>query len=342
MNIAGIGIVTARGRGIESFRTALSEGWRKPEPAYTIASETLRDNAVLKDMRRADDLCKMACLAASDAVSDSGIGADERSNLGIILGTAFGPHPTTFRFLDDIISFGDTEVSPTTFSHSVHNAALSYVSTNLQSRGPTLTITQFAHSFHQAVSLAEAWLEEGRCDHILVGVADQYGTVMDYICRQKLNIASDGRIKPFSCDPKPAAVPGEGSVFFLVTNKDVKNGYSTIKAERSSYSAKPDLFVLDADGMTGDERPYLELKKTGSPLTGFTPLFGSTLTGGGFSCAAAALMLRDQHRFAAPVSDNPHDLDLVIGHGPAELKKIQCVKFGCRGEKIEFSLERYK
>ncbi len=43
------------------------------------------------------------------------------------MATAFGPHVTTFNFLDDILDHGDAAVSPTTFSNSVHNAAASYI-----------------------------------------------------------------------------------------------------------------------------------------------------------------------------------------------------------------------
>ena len=123
---------------------------------------TLTDKAVLKGMRRADRFSKMAVLAAWDAVEDSGIairGGEGR--LGIILATAFGPQATAFRFLDEIIDHGDGRASPTLFSHSVHNAAASYVASALKSRGPTLTVTQFAFSFHQALAACRR-LDPGR------------------------------------------------------------------------------------------------------------------------------------------------------------------------------------
>lgn len=340
MNISGIGIVCHRGRGIENLQKALIEGWKKPYQAYYVPAEAMNDSNVLKEMRRADNLSKMACIAAYDAFADSGLGQEEKLSMGIILATAFGPHPTTFRFLDDIIKYGDSQVSPTIFSHSVHNAALSYVSYALQSRGPTLTITQFAHSFHQAVSLAEAWLNEGRCDYILVGTADQYGTVMSYICGQKLKIADDGIIRPFLFASGPAAVPGEGSVFFLLTNKETKK-YAAIKALSAEISGgEPDMCILDCDGMTGNEERYIPVKKTNSLVSSYTPLFGSMLTGNSFSCAVSALMLKNQYCYAAPVKDNPHSLNLCVSSGPEALNKINCLKYGCKGEKIEFSLTR--
>ncbi|VGO12056.1 3-oxoacyl-[acyl-carrier-protein] synthase 2 [Pontiella desulfatans] len=213
-------MVCARGRGAE----AASREWREPTflevpfqdepfPAYVIDAETLKD-PVLKGMRRADRFSKMATLAACDAVADSGQAVEDSDRVGIIFATALGPHNTTFKFQDDIIDYGDAGVSPTIFSNSVHNAAVSYISRTLKIKGPTWTVTGFENPFEEAVLLAQAWLEEGRCDQVLLGGGDECGTVMEYICSQKLLIATDGRITA------DAYVPGEGAAFFLVGKGD--------------------------------------------------------------------------------------------------------------------------
>ena len=190
-------------------------------PVYSVEEKTIIDKAVLKKMRRADRFSKMAVLAAWDAVQDGGIEIDGGgASLGIILATAFGPQVTAFRFLDEIIDHGEASVSPTLFSHSVHNAAASYVASALDNHGPTLTVTQFGSSFHQALILARAWIQEGRCEHVLVGSVEECGTVMEYICSKKLRIAEDGRIRPFEFSRSPSAVPGEGSVFLLLSGED--------------------------------------------------------------------------------------------------------------------------
>jgi 3-oxoacyl-[acyl-carrier-protein] synthase II len=195
MHIAGIGVVFNRGRGVGSlFRS---------DSTSRIDPELLKDKDVLKEARRADDFTKCAVLAAHDAFVDSGLGLKDKESLGIIVASGFGPHVTTFRFLDDILTYGDKQVSPTLFSHSVHNAAASYIASNLKTRGPTLTVTQFADSFHQALIIAQSWLQEKRCAHILVGSVEQMGKEMEYILSNK---AKD-------------MMPVEGSFFFLVTEK---------------------------------------------------------------------------------------------------------------------------
>ena len=340
MNISGIGLVFNRGRGVRSLETALKEGWVHPEDSmYSLPADTLKDKSVLKEMRRADDFSKMASLAAYDAFVDSGLGDEAKRSLGIILATAFGPHVTTFRFLDDILDYGDANVSPTIFSHSVHNAAASYIALLLGARGPTLTVTQFAHSFHQALIIAQSWLEEKRCEYILVGSADQCGAVMKYICSQKLLLSSDGRIKPFLFAHTPEAVPGEGSAFFLVSNKEMPKAYASISARRDDVLGEPDMYILDCDGMAGSEEEYLVLREKRALLSSYAPIFGSMLTASSFSCAAAALMLKNQQYYAAPVQESPHRLNLCKAHQSAEIKNINCLRYGCKSEKIEFFLQ---
>ncbi len=221
MNVLGTGLVCARGRGID----AVAGDWQPPSfievpfqdepfPVYAVAPETLKDRAVLGSMRRADRFSKMAIMAAHDAVAASGIEFENPERVGIVFATGFGPHTTTFSFLDDILNYGDAGVSPTIFSSSVHNAAVSYASRLLGIKGPTWTITRFRNPFEEAMALAQAWLDEGRCDMVLLGAGDECGSVLEYIFNEKLTVAKDGKIG------KDAYVPGEGAAFFLVANEE--------------------------------------------------------------------------------------------------------------------------
>lgn len=356
VNIVGIGSVFARGRGIGALEEALNRGWVAPArkqtefssklqvPVYAVDAETLTDRAVLRNMRRADRFSKMAVLAACDAVQDSGIEAPAgKRDLGIILATAFGPQVTGFRFLDDIIEYGETKVSPTVFSHSVHNAAVSYIASALDSRGPTLTVTQFFFSFHQGLALACSWIEEGRCESVLVGSAEECGSVMEYICSRKLRMAEDGKIRSFDFSASPAAVPGEGSVFFLLSRAKTPKKYcdiSSVSFDEDDRELDADLQILDADGMSDDETPYGELRNQGVMTAGYAPLFGSMMTGSSFHCASAALMLANQTRYACPVQDNPHQISLCTRTEHEAMLAIHCIKYDCFGEKAVVELRR--
>jgi len=278
----------------------------------------------------------MAVIAALDAVIDSGIQINHKeSEIGIILATAFGPHVTTFCFLDDIIDYGDGSVSPTTFSHSVHNAAASYISSLLNIRGPTVTITQFASPIHQSLILAKAWLTEKRCKYVLVGCVDVCGNVMEYICNQKLRIANDGKIRPFNFSASPLAVPGEGSVFFMTTLEKCQNKYcEIIPASLTNCDNKqnPDIYIIEADGMAGDETKYQYTLPVDVSIGGYAPIFGSMKIISAFHCAAIALMLKKQIRYSCPVQDNPYDLNLITKTESAKIEQICCIRKNCANE----------
>ena len=346
MKILGIGIIFSQGVGVSTLEKALCNGWLKPSEidvprtdgvkrlVYQVDLDTVPDRTLLKKIRRADKLSKMSLLAASDALDNSGIANINLKKTGIILATALGAHVTTFDFLDGILDYGDNAVSPTTFSNSVHNAAASYVSSSLNIQGPTLTVTQFRFSFQSALQLAQTWLDQGRCDYLLVGAVDQYGDVLGYISEQKLITANDGRIKPFVFKPTCQA-PGEGAVFFLLGRDPAEKTYCSVDAVYTGYDpdcGKPvDINIIDADGMLQDESGYLSSLTTDIQTAAYSPLFGSMMIGGAFNLAAAALMLKQQIQYASPVLDNPHGLLLLDKTGPAQIGLIRSIGCNCFG-----------
>ncbi|MBI4847352.1 MAG: beta-ketoacyl synthase chain length factor [Nitrospirae bacterium] len=354
MNINGIGIVFTRGRGIDCFENALKDGWQRPDEieikgrksfVYQVGPQTMSDKSLLKKMRRADKLSKMAVLAAADALENSGIENINKKTIGIITATAFGAHVTTFDFLNDILDYGEANVSPTTFSNSVHNAAASYISSALNIQGPTLTVTQFFFSFHSALQLAKAWLDEKRCDYVLVGAVEQYGDVLGYIYGSKLMQATDGRIKPFNFNPA-YSVPSEGAVFFLVSNEDSENVFCkvediTTRHSRESGNPAPirtDLNIIDTDGLLIDESVYMSSFSPEIPTAAYSPIFGSMMIGSAFNCASGALMLKKQLYCANPVSDNPRVINVLDETKNSGIEFIRCIRYNCLNEQAVIQL----
>ncbi|MFA5072979.1 MAG: beta-ketoacyl synthase N-terminal-like domain-containing protein [Nitrospirota bacterium] len=346
MNVLGIGMLFSRGLGIQAFEHTLQIGWQKPDavalsegkilPAFLANLETVPDKSLLKKVRRADKLSKMAVLAAADALGDSGL-PYEHKKTGIILATAFGAHVTTFDFLDGILDYGDAAVSPTTFSNSVHNAAASYISSSLGIQGPTLTVTQFRFSFSRALELAKIWLNQKRCDYILVGAVDQYGDVLGYVSDKKSRWAEDGKIRPFLFNPT-CAVPGEGAVFFLMSNTRGGNDYCTVDidfaAGQQIRQDSAEVTIIDADGMYPDESVYRTAVSPDVRITAYSPLFGSTMNTSAFHLAAAALMMKRQVLYAAPEQSNPHNLNLLTKMESASIRTIRCIGFNCSLEQV--------
>jgi 3-oxoacyl-[acyl-carrier-protein] synthase II len=356
MNVAGLGIVCARGRGPAALRAALQEGWRAPRehavpalpggrcPVYDVEPAVFADKAVLGKMRRAGRFEKLAALAACDAVQDAAIAGWNPAEVGIIVSTALGPHVTTFAFLDGVLDFGEAGVSPTAFSHSVHTAAASYIATALETRGPTVALTHFHFPFHEALRLAAAWLRQGRCRYVLAGAVDELGTVLEFVVGRRLRLASDGRIRPLRFAPQPETVPGEGSAFLLLTLDEDRAAYGRIRAATGPAHTPPagpapDLLLADADGLAADETAYAAAAAA-APTASFTPLWGGILSGSALHAAAAAVLLRDGARYASPVPDAAGGVRLAGAGADPALRRVRCLRYNCAGEWATVDLEK--
>ena len=342
--IEGIGVVSARGRGIEKFEQALKEGWVEPvtsgdgRSAYRVPNDALIDREVLKKTRRADRFTRLTVLAAYDAIYDSGSNLEDiqQSFTGVIVATAFGPHSTVFKVLDDIIDYGEKKVSPTTFAHSIHNAAASYVVETLCCKGPVITTTQFHFSFQQALLLASSWLNEGRIEKVLIGVVDECSPAMEYVCEEKLSVAVNGKMRPLSCLKKPKFVPGEGSAFFLLSLDPKKKKYGAfteIKITKDSHGWEDvDLSIIGANAMGGSEEVYRNILKKDASVAAYTSIYGGLMTGGAFECVAAALMLKNQVQYSSTVVDGTEVWKVDKGTKARELNQIQCIAHNSDGQ----------
>ena len=331
MKIHGIGIISSVGRGIKGFDEALlqdpvasqmsvySSINDKAIPVFSVDDSLLKDRDVLKNSRRADRFCKMAALASWDAMADSGIEIKEDEKVGVIVATAFGPHRTTFNFLDDILDYGEAGVSPTTFSHSVHNAAASYITSALNINGPVSTLTNFCFSFQEACKLADSWMSQGRCKYVLVGTVDELSSAMEYICDQKLDISEDGQIHPFGFSSHAKTVPGEGSAFFLLSKSEESAKYCSISYGDEYEEAN--VCILESDGTMQDESVYGNVDVGDAELFNCSSLFGSIMSGTSFHCAAGALILKNGRCF----SKYTHGL---TQEEKKSLANVVCLKYG--------------
>jgi 3-oxoacyl-[acyl-carrier-protein] synthase II len=339
MNILGIGIMFGRGRNVNALRVALRDGWRAPTapPAHTVSEEALEDRTVLVgNLRRADRFSRLAVLAATDALADAHVVSDPAAT-GLVIGTAFGPHVMKFRFEDEILTHGDSAVSPTIFSHTVHNVAAAYVGLACGVRGPCATVTHFSLAFHHALLIAQCWIEEGRCSRVLVGCVDELGAVANYIWRMRRRLAANGRLRPFAAAADAVAAPSEGACFLLLAQDQPalqpygRIGSVGVGALPSVWPSDTARLVLDADGSTEDETGYLALAGIRRlPVSAFAPLWGSLpATGSAFSLAAVATMAADGHIWPVPVADNPHGLNLSVQD---DLTRAMVCRLGCHGE----------
>ncbi len=127
------------------------------------SSETFQAARKKYSLRRSDRYTALV-LAAAGKVLDAV--PDVSGDTGVIVASSFGPHRTTCAFLDDLLDYREEDVMPTTFSHSVHNAAASYAASAFGLRGPEFTLTGFENLFYEALRTAE--LCGALCSRMLV------------------------------------------------------------------------------------------------------------------------------------------------------------------------------
>ena len=119
-------------------------------------------------LRRPDRLTQLALAAAERLGTD--LSGDDTALLTV---TSYGPAATTCRVLDDILDYPEEEILPTGFSHSVINAAASYLGAAHRIHGPTFAVVGFEDPFYEAVDLAQVLLAGRACRRVLIVGADE-------------------------------------------------------------------------------------------------------------------------------------------------------------------------
>lgn len=125
-------------------------------------------------LRRADRFTVLAVTAVKMTLGEdfpNGLPCDT----AIVTMSSFGPHKTVFSTLDDILDYPEDQILPTKFSHSVHNAAASYLGTILKLRGMALAVTNFENPVEEALELGQTLLDGGIAPKVLVVSMEERG-----------------------------------------------------------------------------------------------------------------------------------------------------------------------
>lgn len=139
-----------------------------------------------RQLRRADDFIRLGVVSVYESFDrefdlETNIVKESPEKCGLIVGTAFGPMQTNFDVLDQIIN--EEQTSPTLFSHSVFNAANSYLTRIFNLWGRALTLTDFAYPFFQALQQGCLAISSGLFDRCFVLQIETYSKLLDDTCK---------------------------------------------------------------------------------------------------------------------------------------------------------------
>lgn len=356
-HVIGIGTISPLGCGINSFKSGL-EGAIEPlledveikTPSGIISSKAYRSKVAGLDqfiqkskLRRIDNFLQMALMASYLAIEDSKVQIEDRTRIGVVFGSGYGPLQTSLNFFDDLIDYGDKCASPTQFANSVHNSLVSNVSISLKLQGPTLTLSSLEMTTASVFSTALSWIETGTVDYVLAGVGDEYSAITGY--GANLSGAKEVEdIQPFEFN-ECTYIPGEGFVAFMLGNLSSEKRYCKIDQVRSGRGNdlaidQFDAVFLAANGEKEAGKHYLPLKGAGKNFLAYSPLYGGMPVGQGFDVAAAALSLKNKSIYPSPDFSSSSSKGSTISKKilPSEKSSIGCLQYDKDGNHSLISL----
>ncbi|MBR6372218.1 MAG: beta-ketoacyl synthase chain length factor [Victivallales bacterium] len=141
---------------------------------HGFTDEELKAARAKYGLRRVDRFTSMAIAAIDHALEKM-----PTQDCALVTATCFGPHKTVFATLDDILDYPEDQILPTKFSHSVQNAAASYLCTVLKIHGPSFAINGFEDMEKQAISLAGTLLDASMAGNVIVVVMEEAGLLTE-------------------------------------------------------------------------------------------------------------------------------------------------------------------
>jgi len=202
--ITGIGVIGPGGAiGIDAFAAMLRDGRSAIAPIEKFDTGGARSHlgAVVTDFkvkdfipmmkaRRMNNLSRMGLASAKLAIEASslkGLGL-EKTDVGVAMGTAFGPVQTSVDYMREYLEKGPALAPPQLFAESVANAPGSHVAIEHGFEGFNVTFTQREGSFLTALMYASQQMMKGvtraavcvgvdELNDVLFGVLDRVGAL---------------------------------------------------------------------------------------------------------------------------------------------------------------------
>ncbi len=187
-------------------------------------------------------------------------------------------------------------------------------------------------SVSSALLTAWCWLEEGRVDAVLFGAVDEYSDVLGYCWERYFGTHETDQAEMHPLDfERQSAIPGEGSVFLVLSRRENPGKYGCIRGVNMGFAdhgeldlPEEGLLILGADGYKGTGTLYSRYIPASGQVACYTPFYGSFPTSPAFDLAAAGLLI--QGRLVAPGIDDPLLPDPPTGPDRLSPRSITCLK----------------
>lgn len=258
-------------------------------------------------LRRMSKVVKMGIAASKLALQDANCNIPDI----ITTGTAYGCLADTESFLEKIIEYKETMLTPTAFIQSTHNTVSGQIALMLGCHGHNFTFVHRGHSFESALLETKMLLAEKDNLNILCGATEEstqysFDIIERFGSYKKENECYD--------DKSDGTIAGEGAHMMLISNQKTNNSYAYIKdivlcndeaipLQLKMFLEKNNVTPQDIDicmvGTNGDKRydtlilENIELLQKVKKIH-FKKWCGEYPISGAFAMAVAAVLLKNQ------------------------------------------------
>lgn len=267
--VTGIGVIAPGGTGIEAFRALLREGRSAVTEIRRFDTANLRAHtAALVDdfrpkdfipvmkMRRMNVLSRLGVAATKLALDDAGGNRHSGGDVGVSVGTTFGPVQTSIDYLQEYIAKGPALAPPQLFAESVANAPGSHIAIEHRYEGFNLTFTQRESSALTALMYASSQIVKGTAKAAISGGVEEINEMIFSVLDRIGTLAhAEGGVpegaRPFDAK-RNGMVVGEGAGMFLLENAaDARE--EKVWGWFSGFAAGRDITATISDWGTGAE-----------------------------------------------------------------------------------------
>jgi 3-oxoacyl-[acyl-carrier-protein] synthase II len=265
--------------------------------------------------RRMSRLIKMGIASAKMCLRESGCDMPD----AIITGTGLGSVEDTEKILESI-HLEQPFLNPTPFMQSTYNTISSQIAIQLKCHNYNSTYVHRTFSFESSLQDALLQIAEGTAKNVLAGGIDEMTLNHLAITRRTGHWKNEpvNNLEMLRWN-SPGAMAGEGTGFFLLSEKETDKTYATLLDVKTMYKPenqdelrqrvnemlsanglKPadiDLLLLGINGDNRNDHFYTDFSSSvfpGTPLARFKHLCGEYNTASGFALWTASNILKSQ------------------------------------------------
>ncbi len=183
-------------------------------------------------LRRMSRTLKMGVTSAKICLLDSGIEMPD----AIITGTGFGCIEDTEKFLLAMLHNNEQQLTPTSFMQSTHNTISGAVAIMLRCQDYNFTYVHRGASFEAALLDSLMLIAEGNAHKVLVGGFDENSVNLHTTTKRLGHWKMEDTNSLQLLESKTTGtISGEGSTFFMLTDKEDENNYALLNGLSTLY-----------------------------------------------------------------------------------------------------------